>query len=708
MKWCHGTTIWFTGLPGSGKTTLSCLLKERLEAPDRSVILLDGDILRQGLNRDLGFSPLDRMENIRRAGELAKILSDAGHVVIAAFITPLESMRQALRGMFDPGTFVEIFLDCPVDVCEARDPKKMYARARVGEIPAFTGVSAPFETPASPDLTVTTADQTIEESLTTVLTFLETHFMLQGPGKARRAPASLRSQARRVAVIGLDGVPPSLVFGDASKDLPNLRSLMEHGTWGPLRSTDPPITIPAWATITTGKDPGELGIYGFRNRSGYGYDDLMTVDASHVQAPRVWDYLEESGKSSILLGIPQTYPARPHRGITVAGFPLPDRGSAMVYPEEMSSELDRMAGGGYIPDVKGFRLLERHQLLAQIRDMVDRRFRVACDLVVSQPWDFFMMVEMGPDRMHHGFWRYCNADHRLYEPGNPFERSIPEFYQYLDSWIGSLLGRFDDNTTVMILSDHGGRTLSGGVCVNEWLIQNGLLCLKEPLDRETPLTRDMVDWHRTRVWSEGGYYARIFLNVKGREPHGTIEPDAYESFRADLIERLKAIPDETGAAMDTVVLKPADVYRECRNVPPDLIVYFDHLARRSLGTVGTGTIHRFGNDTGPDDANHAMHGIFIAARMADLRSGNRRNRCLESATCLDITPTILHEFGAAPRGDLYGKVLNVNGDRAALDTAASPARSYEPEPCVQTDSGKGFTAEEEEIVKKRLMELGYI
>lgn len=708
MNCCHGTTIWFTGLPGSGKTTLGCLLKERLEARGMSVILLDGDTLREGLNRDLGFSPLDRAENVRRAGEVAKILSDAGHVVIAAFITPLETMRQAVRGMFQPGTFVEVFLDCPLEVCEVRDPKKMYQRARAGEIPAFTGVSAPFELPEGSDLRVATADQTIDDCLSKILLFLDSR---AGTGNPRRGRSPLpvhASRRRRVAVIGLDGVPPDLVFGEASHNLPNLRALMEHGTWGPLRSTDPPITIPAWATITTGRDPGELGIYGFRNRCGYGYDELITVDASHVRAPRVWDFLEERGRSSILLGIPQTYPARAHRGITVAGFPLPDNGHAFVYPQDFHAEMDRMAGGAYIPDVKGFRLLEKQELLEQIHEMVQRRFRLACDLVVSRPWDFFMMVEMGPDRMHHGFWRYCNADHRLHEPGNPFERAIPDFYRYLDSWIGSLLSRFDDDTTVMVVSDHGGRTLAGGVCINEWLIRNRLLCLKRPVENEMPLTRDMVDWSNTKVWSEGGYYARIFLNVKGREPHGAIEPENYESFRNELIDRLKAIPDETGAPMNTVALKPADAYRSCQNVPPDLIVYFDNLARRSLGTVGTGTIHRSGNDTGPDDANHSMHGIFIATRMADLRNGHPRNLRIDSATCLDVTPTILHEFGDAPRCDLGGKILSVNGHRPHVCAAAMSARKCEAAPVKRDESGKGFTAEEEEIVKKRLMELGYI
>ena len=106
---------------------------------------------------------------------------------------------------------------------------------------------------------------------------------------------SLRSQ-RKVAVIGLDCVPPSLIFEEWGSDLPTLRALMEHGTWGSLQSTDPPITIPAWTTMTTGKDPGELGLYGFRNRQGNDYREMVTVNSSHVSVPRVWSYLEDAGK----------------------------------------------------------------------------------------------------------------------------------------------------------------------------------------------------------------------------------------------------------------------------------------------------------------------------------------------------------------------------------------------------------------------------
>ncbi|MBI4965384.1 MAG: adenylyl-sulfate kinase [Desulfomonile tiedjei] len=708
MQWHSGKTIWFTGLSGSGKSTVSSMVKNILESRGVSTVLLDGDMLRSGLNRDLGFSAADRAENIRRAGEVAKILSDAGHTVLAAFITPLESLRRAVRGLFEPGRYVEVFLECPLSVCETRDVKGLYCRARSGEIPEFTGISSPFEIPVACDLTVPTGEQTVEESVNMTLGWLENRFpdlrLSCSPWFGGSRPR------RKVVVIGLDSVAPALVFGEAGKDLPNLRALMGHGIWGPLASTDPPITIPAWTTMTTGKDPGELGFYGFRNRADYGYGEMFTVNDSHVETPRVWDYLEDVGLSSILIGIPQTYPPRAHQGITIAGVPLPDVETPSTYPADVAPEVARAAGGEYLADVKDFRTADKDRLLGALYDMVNTRFSVARDFLVHKPWNFFMMVEIAPDRLHHGFWRYFNPDHRLYQPGNPYESAVRLFYNHLDSCIGSLLAVLEDDTTVLVVSDHGARNLVGAVCINEWLIQNEFLVLHRQPDSECPLTPEIVDWTRTKAWGEGGYCGRIFLNVSGREPQGVIKPEEYEQVRDELAQRLQAMKGENGRPLANQVLKPEDIYRSCRNIPPDLMVYFDDLNRRSVSTVGHGKVFQSGNATGLDDANHDRYGIFIAARMWELRKGLRKGKQIQSASCLDITPTILHEFGLTVPSDLAGRVITIDG----ADYAPAEGRTNRPAvrdnkaQAMGSCSAKGYTSEEEEVIKKRLMELGYL
>ena len=152
----RSVTVWFTGLSGSGKSTLAFALEEALLERGIAAYVLDGDNVRFGLNRDLGFSPEDRTENIRRIGEVCRLFGDAGIVVLTAFISPYATDRDQVRAIHPEGTFVEVYVDTPLDVCEARDPKGLYVKARAGEIPDFSGISAPYEPPPSPEITIDT------------------------------------------------------------------------------------------------------------------------------------------------------------------------------------------------------------------------------------------------------------------------------------------------------------------------------------------------------------------------------------------------------------------------------------------------------------------------------------------------------------------------------------------------------------------------
>ena len=166
----HGAaTIWFTGLSGSGKSTIAIEVERKLVEQGVSAYVLDGDNIRQGLNTNLGFSPEDRTENIRRIGEVAKLFNDAGVVVLTAFISPYRDDRDRVRQILPEGRFLEVLVDCPLEVCEQRDVKGLYKKARAGEIPEFTGISAPYEAPEKPELVLKTADNTLEECVAQVL-----------------------------------------------------------------------------------------------------------------------------------------------------------------------------------------------------------------------------------------------------------------------------------------------------------------------------------------------------------------------------------------------------------------------------------------------------------------------------------------------------------------------------------------------------------
>lgn len=176
--------IWLTGLSGSGKSTLALRLEHYLFHKGYKVFLLDGDNMRSGLNSDLGFTEQDRHENVRRVSEVAKLMLDAGLVVIGAFISPSEEERALARKTVGTQQFTEVYINCPLEVCEQRDTKGLYAKARRGIIPNFTGVSAPYEVPAKPDVTVKTAEESIEASLRKLIAFVEPQLVQQEQEKA--------------------------------------------------------------------------------------------------------------------------------------------------------------------------------------------------------------------------------------------------------------------------------------------------------------------------------------------------------------------------------------------------------------------------------------------------------------------------------------------------------------------------------------------
>ena len=173
MNGHKGCTIWLTGLSGSGKSTIAVELEKRLAERGTRTYILDGDNIRHGLNKNLGFSPADRTENIRRIGEVSKLFTDAGLVAVTAFISPYRADRDQVREIMTAGDFIEIHVDCPVEVCEQRDVKGLYKKARAGEIKEFTGISAPYEAPAKAELTLKTHELPLEKSVAAILAYLE-------------------------------------------------------------------------------------------------------------------------------------------------------------------------------------------------------------------------------------------------------------------------------------------------------------------------------------------------------------------------------------------------------------------------------------------------------------------------------------------------------------------------------------------------------
>lgn len=487
---------------------------------------------------------------------------------------------------------------------------------------------------------------------------------------------------RKVLVIGLDCAEPSLIFDEWRDDLPTLSKLVGEGAYGRLESCHPPITVPAWTSMLSGKDPGQLGFYGFRNRADHSYDRMSIATNNAVKVDRVWDVLGRAGKESILVGVPQTYPVRPVNGHLISSFLTPSTQRQYTYPDSLKEEIAALLGGPneYEFDVQQFRTEDKAWLREQIQTMTEKRVEVVKHLLNEKPWDLFMWVEMGTDRMHHGFWKYMDRQHRKHQPGNEFESTILDYYKYLDGEIAAMLDIVPDDTIVMVVSDHGAQRMDGGICINEWLRENGWLVLKEEPTGVVPLQKCDIDWSRTRAWASGGYYGRVFLNVEGREPQGIVPASDYDAVRDELARAIEAIPDENGEPLNTTAHTPQDLYAEVRNVAPDLIVYFGGLRWRSVGSLGLNTIHTFENDTGPDDANHAQDGIFVYYDPAHAAGG----RELSDLEIMDVAPTILNALGVTQPAGMRGRVISPH-------TNAS-----------------GYSDEEEQEILAHLESLGYV
>lgn len=404
--------------------------------------------------------------------------------------------------------------------------------------------------------------------------------------------------------------------------------------------------------MCTSQDPGSLGVYGFRNRIDHSYDKLGFANSASIKALTIWDHLGREGKRSIIVGVPPNYPPRRINGISIGCFLTPDTvKNDFTHPASFKAKISELVGE-YPVDVKNFRTDSKAWLKDEIFRMSQKQWKVVHWLLKEQDWDYFHFVDIGLDRMHHGFWNYFDERHVQFEPGNPYQSAIPEYHLWLDEQIGKALDLLDEDTIVLIVSDHGAQRLDGGIAVNEWLIREGLLVLDEYPDTLTPFDKLKVNWSETRVWSEGGYYARVFFNVQGREPDGVIPLGEYESFQDEMKARFEALADNKGQPLNSLVFKPKEIYNSVRNVAPDLIVHFGGLLWRSIGSVGHKAIHVQENDTGPDSCNHAQYGMFILKAPNCPAIG-----AYEGARLLDIVPTLLDLAGYEIPESMQGRSL---------------------------------------------------
>ena len=309
--------------------------------------------------------------------------------------------------------------------------------------------------------------------------------------------------------------------------------------------------------------------------------------------------------------------------------------------------------GPYRVDVDNFRSDDRDRILAEIYAMTEQRFTVCRHLLDTRPWDFFMLVEIGLDRLHHAFWRFMDPAHPRYEPGHRYSDVIRSYYAYLDEEIGELLERFDDDTAVIVVSDHGARPMEGAICVNEWLQQEGYLVLREQPDGPIAVPRRRRGLEPDPRLGRGRLLLPAVPQRRGPRARGrSCDPADVRSCCATSWQSgSRRCPGPTAGRSARAPSGPRSSGGEQRGIPPDLVVYFGDLGWRSNGSVGHGRHWTFDNDTGPDDANHDRDGMFVLAGPGV--PAERRDDLM----IYDVAPTILGLAGLPPDAGMRGRAL---------------------------------------------------
>jgi len=433
----------------------------------------------------------------------------------------------------------------------------------------------------------------------------------------------------RVAFIGVDGVPYSLL-SEHEELFPNFAALADDGTAAEISSIVPPESSACWPSLTTGKNPGETGVYGFQDREVGTYDTYVPMGRD-VQADRVWDRVQEAGRTATVLNVPVTFPPQRDVQRMVSGFLSPDLEKA-AYPDDVRSYLETL---DYRIDVnpKLGHQEDKAEFIEDAHATVDARFEAFKHYIEEDDWDLFFGVFMTTDRVNHFLFKD-------YERDGEYKDDFLEFYQKVDDYIGRLREALPDDVTMIVASDHGFTSLDYEVHFNEWLREEGWLSFST--DDPEELGDISTD---TKAYSF--IPGRFYINLEGREPRGSVPEDEYDEVRDQLKADLEALEGPDGnKVVDRVVEKEAAFRGDHDDIAPDLVAIPNKGFDLKSGFKGDAEVF----DTGPRNGMHSFDNTSLYI--------DDPEATIDGADLFDITPTILELMEIDySRGDFDGASL---------------------------------------------------
>jgi predicted AlkP superfamily phosphohydrolase/phosphomutase len=462
----------------------------------------------------------------------------------------------------------------------------------------------------------------------------------------------------KIIVLGLDGFNPELVKLWAD-DLPHLMKIQSEGIWGQLQSTIPPITPPAWTCAQTGVNPGQFGFWDFTYRNDFSYSQPELVNAGMIKPSPLYKFLSyKRAKKVAIINVPVSWPPPEiPGGYAITDFTTPGLEQGYTWPDSLKIEVADLVGE-YLLDAStsdtNYRMMDKDLVLERIYKMDEQRFKLLKHFIKSKKCDYIFCVTMGTNRLSHLFYHFFDRTHKRYESNERYKDILKNHYKFIDTQIGEVWTLLDSDTAFFIHSDHSIQKLDGRINLNEWLIDQGYMVLKEYPKDLTKMEDLNIDWSKTKAWATG-YTGQIYLNMQGRETNGIVPLFEYESLLNELGEKIIKITDENGNLLKTQIFKRDDIHHgPLAKLGPDLFIFFNEGRWNSNEWVGfgKGNIYSYDTPLGPDFGSNGLWGYFCAAGPGVPAEGEK-----QGVTLLDVAPTVLSIMGEKVPDVMEGRSL---------------------------------------------------